>query len=103
MVWLDKQGLAPASDPAETMVSAELAHPGLEALVDQAMAGQPLDEVVVAPTESQRATVIPTDPIVLLGKPVPSVHLAEDSGLEFICQATSSRSQRSHEVPGPAR
>jgi hypothetical protein len=81
LAWLDEQGLSPASDPEETMVSAELAHPGLEALVAQAMAGQPIDDVVVAPTESHRATVIPTDPIALLGKPVPSVRLAKDSGL----------------------
>ena len=66
VAWLDEQGLSPASDPEETMVNAELAYPGLEALVAQAMAGQPLDDVVV-PTESQRATVIPTDPIALLG------------------------------------
>jgi hypothetical protein len=82
VAWLEEQGLSPASDLEETMVSAELAYPGLDGLVAQAMAGQPLD-VVVAPTESQRATVIPTDPIALLGKPVPSVHIATHSGLEL--------------------
>jgi hypothetical protein len=82
MSWLHEQGLSPASDPEETIVDAELAHPGLEAFVNRAMAGQTLDDVVVAPTES-RATVIRTDPIALLGKPVPRVKLGKESGLQF--------------------
>lgn len=83
LAWLDEQGLSPASDPEDTIVSAEIAYPGLEAFVEQAMAGESLDEVVAAPTDSRRATAILTDPMALLGKPVPRVALGEDTGLQL--------------------
>ena len=87
LAWLREQGLSPASHPQATMASAERAFPGLEALVDQAMAGQPLDQIVAAPSEAQGSTEvpteIPTDPIALLGGPVPSVDVPDDSGVEL--------------------
>ncbi len=65
------------------MASAERAFPGFEALVDRAMAGHPLDHIVVAPSEPHGPTETPTDPIALLGKPVPSVDPAKDPGVEL--------------------